>query len=1289
MPALKLALWDRLSPRRRRGVVWLTAAILGYTLIGFFLVPAIVKWQLVKQLPAITKRQAAVRQVRFNPYALSLSIRGLSLTEPDGRTFASWEEFYVNFQASSLFRWQWTFKDIRLVAPFGEVIMFRDGRLNFANMFAAEPNAPPPPPPDPGAKTPIPRIGIFQLVITNGAVAFEDQTLRNPFRTEYRPINLHLTGFTTRADADSPYSFEAEGDSGRRVAWSGNLTVEPLRSAGQLEIAGIDLTRFQPYLEAFTHAHLTNGVVDLGLAYRFEAGTNGTDLVVTNMILHGKEIALHDPANNEAVARLALFGVTNASLNLRARNVRLGLVKATEAALVARIGRNGKLNLLELLKEADGSTNTTSTPAPSPAAAPSPASAAAQGAPIEEPWTIEVDEFGIERAAVSFEDLSLASPFRTELKPIEVTLKHVSTRRDSEAGYAFTIASEASESIAGEGTFSLNPVRSGGALKAAGIELRKYVPYAENTFRGTIAAGKLDLAVPYQVALGAEGLQAGVSNLAVRVSGLEVKAPGGDETVVKVGSFALEDVGAGLASREARVGKVQSADGEVVVRRGKDGSLNLLSLVGSSTNAAPTTEGRKGSAPSAPAPQPGWTVAVGEVDIQGYTFKIEDLQPERAARFLVDQLALNVRGFSTEGSPPLATRLSLRLNEKGAVVVDGNLKLEPLSAEMGVGLDRIDLSALQPYLEQQARVNLVSGELGLTNQVRYEGGTHDSLKLSVLGNLWLTNLVTTDQAASKDLLRWDSVSLSGVDLALTPNRLKLDEVKVQGLKANLIINPDGTLNVSTLSPSGTTTPTESTAGTPATVPATPEPPASRPGEPFPIEVGALVLENVGLGFTDQSLQPAASLTIGALSGSIRGLSSAMNTTAEVDLAGKIDDQAPFGIKGRVNLLAAERLVDLEITNRSTQLTAFTPYTEKYLGHPLNKGRLTLGLKYQIQGQQLRAENRFEIDQLMLGPRNESPDATSLPAKLGVALLKDQNGRIELDVPIEGKLDDPEFRIGGAVMKVIGNLIIKAAASPFSLLGKLVGGGEELSFLEFTPGTTNLVEGELAKLDKLSQALTARPAVNLEIEGLADRERDRDALARVHLQERIRTRHWESLKPKARESVADASAPLDPAAYEGALRALFVETFGTNLTAILQTNALQAAAMRTNGTAGAAPERTAAAAEGRTRKKKGGLLGLGIFGGGSGTRRSAAEKGLSKSERAALDEMTPELMESLLAQQTAVSDDEMRQLMAARARWVQDHLLGTGAVTTERLFLVAPKPIPAGTRGETRVNLSLN
>ncbi len=1251
---MKPVFLNRLPPRVRKWFLRLSLAFLAYSLIGFFVLPPIIKWQMLKRLPTITKRQAALQLVKVNPWTLSLTLRGLALAEPDGRPFAAWDELYVNFQGSSLFRWAWTFKEIRLVKPVGEIILLKDGQLNLANMLDTPVNPPPKPRP-----TSVPRINIFLLEVTNGFVALEDRTRRSLFRTEYRPINLDLKNFSTRPNSDTPYSFRAESDAGRTVTWAGDLSIQPLGSSGHLEVTGIQLSRYQPYFEEFTRALITNGLADAQFTYRFSAGTNGLDLLVTNATAQVAQVLVVDPVTSETIATLRGLDVQQAEFNLREREVSLGAVKVSEATLLTRLEKNGHLNLLDLVT------------LPATPASAGPKATSPMATPVS--WTATVDDLKIEQTAVTFEDLTRRTPFRTELKPIEVSLKHFTSKENSDARYSFHMVSEAAETLEGKGTVSLNPIRSTGEVKASAVDVRKYLPYAEDYFRGNILAGKVEAMVPYRFALSANGLNAGVTNLSVELTGVEVQLPESAETVTHVAEVAFERVDASLEDRRGRVGLFKGIGGSALVRREKDGTLNLLGLLAvSQTNAAPTSVATANIATNHPTyALGGWTLNVDEIQLDNYTLKVEDLMPPKPALFLLDQLSLTVKDASTVSNAPITAKVSFRLNETGTIAAQGTGTIQPLRADFDIAVTNLDLRAGQSYVDQFVALNIVSGALSTAGKIRFQTNEPAAPLLTFAGGVRVTNFVTTDQVVFKELVRWDDLTVIGIEAALAPHQFKTDEIRLVRPKASVLIGADRRLNLSLLSRKDNVAP-----ATPADTSAT-----HSLASQLPVEVGTLALEQASLAFTDESVQPHVVVGIAELSGTIQGLSSALNSPADVALHGRVDEQSPFSVTGRVSPFAATMFVDLVITNANTQLTPLTGYLEKYGGYPLRKGRLSTSLHYHIEGQTLQAENKIQVDQLTLGARNNSPDATSLPLKLGVALLKDNNGRIELDVPVNGRLDDPQFSLAPVVLKIIVNTVVKAAASPFKLLGALVGGGgDELSYVAFTPGTTNVVEGDLLKLGKLTAALAKRPALNLEIEGAIDPGSDRVALAKLKLHEQFKAKRLQELSLKGRAPESSETFRLEPEEHDRLVRVSFVEQFGTNIAEIIQANlARLAAASQTNSVPVTKSE----------PKRKSSLFQqvAGLFGGSGGL--SKAEKKLSKEDRKALGQATPDLMEELLVERVEVTEEEYQRLMASRARWVQDWLMQTGQVAGDRLLLVAPKPVNAAYRGESRVNLSLN
>lgn len=1264
--ALAPRLLARLSPRAK---TWLLRAAICfglYLVVGFLVLPPILRWQLEKRLPALTHRHATVREVRINPLALSLTLRGLSLTEPDGRTFASWDELHVNLQASSILRWGWAFHEVRLVKPFGEILLLPDGRLNFSDLL---PTAPATNPPAPARAGSVPRLFITHLLVTNGFVALEDRTRRSLFRTEYRPINLNLHEFTTRPDAETPYSFHAESDAGRSVSWAGDITIQPLRSSGRLEVTGVSLGRYQPYLEDFTRAVLTEGTADLQVNYLASLGTNGLDLVATNGSLQIAQLRITDPSNREAVGTLGGLSITGAVFNLRERTLHLGSVSASEASVLARLGRDRIPNWSQLLLP--------------PPASPPPQSNPQTPSQPPGSWTASLDRFTLDKTRLTFEDLSLESPFKTELAPIEVRIDNLSTRSNAAASYSFRLTSEVQEAFEGRGTLTLQPPGSSGTLKIAALDVRKYLPYVESIFRGKVLSGRFETEIPYHLQLIDGHPAASVTNLSMRLADLEVRLPESPETITHLTEVRLDQVSANLQNQSARVGGFRADGGSLLVRRDRQGSLNWFGLLKSAP--PKNTAGPVPNPPTAPNPpqagavshppaaaQAVWAVELVDLQLLNYTVKLEDQLPDPPAVFLLDQVSLHLRDFGSVGNPTLQAEAGFRLNSSGTVRVKGTGRLDPPEADLELDLGQIDLKTAQPYLTPLTALRLESGLLSTTGKLRFQSQNPASPRLAFSGKVQLSRLVTRETTDSRDLARLEDLTLSGIEASFEPTRLHAAELRLTRPGIHVALETNGQVNLLNLTK---TAPPSASSGTNAA-------PAAAPGL-IPVSLDALVLDQGSLKFSDTSIQPPIELGIDGLQGTLRGLSTTGSVPVQVDLQGRFDKLSPFAVSGRISPLASPLSADLSITNTDTQLTPLTGYLEKYGGHPLLKGRLTTRLHYRVDNGKLQAENRIEVDQLTLGARNNSPDATSLPLRLGVALLKDSNGRIELDLPVSGDLTDPKFRLGPVIFQVIGNVLVKAAASPFKLLGSLVGGGgDELNFVAFQPGSTNVVEGEWDKLSKLASALGKRPALSVEIEGAIDPVTDRDALARSTLLEQLESMRTRELAAKTRSRSAALNPtgplpPLEPEERTRLLRLAFVEQFGTNVAEVVSA---QLARLPSTNSIATPPSS-------RPRKSLMERATSLIHREDRSLRK--AEKQLDRADREALGLATPEIMESLLIEKISVPEEALRKLMDARARTVQDWLASQGQIGTDRLLRVAPKPVDASYRGESRVSLSLN
>jgi len=337
----------------------------------------------------------------------------------------------------------------------------------------------------------------------------------------------------------------------------------------------------------------------------------------------------------------------------------------------------------------------------------------------------------------------------------------------------------------------------------------------------------------------------------------------------------------------------------------------------------------------------------------------------------------------------------------------------------------------------------------------------------------INNFASVDKATSEDFLKWKSLVVSGIDTTYRafgagralfgtetdaaaqpqPFSLQIDEVALSDFYSRLIIYPSSRLNVQNILADSGGQPTEEAAAgsakgdTAAAGKASPPAKIDKPAQgqqaaapPPPIAIAKITLQGGNVNFTDLFIKPNYSANLTEIGGSVTGLSSQPDTTADVDIRGRFAKTAPVEIKGKINPLAQKTFLDIKANVRDIELGPFSPYSGKYVGYAIEKGKMSFDVQYKIEDRKLSASNRLTLDQLTFGEKVDSPQATKLPVQFAVSLLKDRNGVIDVNLPISGSLDDPKFSVGGIVLQIIFNLIEKAVMSPFDLIGSLVGGG---------------------------------------------------------------------------------------------------------------------------------------------------------------------------------------------------------------------------------------------------------
>ncbi|HEX3395892.1 MAG TPA: DUF748 domain-containing protein [Steroidobacteraceae bacterium] len=819
----------------------------------------------------------------------------------------------------------------------------------------------------------------------------------------------------------------------------------------------------------------------------------------------------------------------------------------------AVIFKDGRLNLAQL------SPKPSDKPAPPKSNEPIPA--------------LRIGSFKVTQGFLSFDDRRRPSDFATRLEPINFELQNFTTGVNG-GRFTFTGMSKLGERIEWHGHVAVQPIESDGELQIAGLQAHTIWEYLEDQLSFLVNSGKIDVNATYQFSLKDDvDLKVDVSKVAV--TDLTVRPKNSDLDWITVPQLTLSGTTVDLKQRNAHSDALSLAGVKLVTWLEPDGSVNLLKLMAPPATAppaaappaaAPSTASTPAAVPSATAPGPAWHFQLGEFALRDANISAEDRRTRPAAKVVLAPVSLKVTGASLDLAKPLNVALETKINDTGSLNVSGDITPQPVAANLNLKLAGIELAAVQPYIAQYTSMTLLAGSLGGDAKLRY-GAQKPTLQFS--GNLNVANLHTVDNALHQDFINWDRLEVQGLNFQQDPDRLDIDLITARKLYARVIIEPDESINVkriltgtgaTVVVPSGNTGPPLAATAVPA--PAPPAPPSPRKGRKsaraaaapapaaapaagpsMPMAIKKIVVRESQANFADLSVMPNFATGIQKLEGTVLGLSSKENSRAKVDLHGSIDAFAPVSITGEVNLLSAALYTDVAMSFRNIELSIFNPYSGKFAGYNISKGKLTTELHYKVEDRKLDAQHHIIVEQLEFGDKTESKDAVSLPVKLAVALLKDRDGVIDLSLPVTGSLDDPQFKLAPIIWKVFVNILKKAVTAPFALLGSLFGGGPDLQFVDFQPGAAELDPAAVEKAHSIVKALDARPQLKIEIPIAVVGALDRPSLVESKFQAQLQEAQAATAARKKSSAAAAGFDQLDAAAQVDLLTKLYVKNFG--------------------------------------------------------------------------------------------------------------------------------------------------
>ncbi len=1089
-----------LSRRQRwlRRLLIALSALLLLWLVAWLGVPPLLKWQLQKRGSEWLGREVTVERVDFRPWSLALTLEGLRVAAavPGQAPQLSFARLSVDAELQSLFRLAPVIDSLRLEQPRLTLRHLGEGRYDVDDILQRLQPDPAAPPAEPA------QFALFNIALSDGEVVFADDAAGVTHQLTGLNIGVpFLSNLPSRREVvtEPRLAFVLNGSAFDSQA-STTPFAETRSTDARVDIPALDLAPYLPYWPAQWPVRLQAGTLHLALRLDFEQQDQPRLALSGTAALSGLRVAEHGPGTEGAALlswdRLAVEINRAEPLARRADLARVGL--SAPRLHLARDAQ-GRLNLQRV---AD---------AFAAVAAPADAQAGTGTEAPATPWQVSVARLELDGGGVQWLDASVRPAADLALEALEVQAQDL--RWPMAAPVPFQASARLGETpltLQGEATAA----EAQAELSVGKLALSTFAPYLASVLVPEVG-GQLEarLQARWRAADGQQPMALSVGLPDLRFDGLRVGPA--RRALASLAALQVRDAQLDLAERRVEVGKVLARNLRAGVQRAGDGRWQVQDWLRSTPAAA--------AADRSPATEaPPWQVTLADVELDGGTVTLEDRLPPRPVHLALSQLRLQVKNLRPLADKPPDMPVSLRLRlgaaqagagEPGQLSVSGSLRLPAGPGAQGLALktrvqaERLPVHLLEPYFGDALNLELLRADVG------YQGAldvamSAAGLTLALDGQAAVEELRASTLEPAEDLLAWNSLQVRGLRLAMAPGeatRVSVEQTVLSDYFARVIIDETGRINLQGLVKEKEGGDGDAAAATPAGAQPVAAAPAPRPD----IRFGPISLVNGRVLFSDRFIRPNYSANLSEVSGGLSAFSSVpaggAPAMADLTLRGRAEGTATLEVDGQLNPLAQPLALDIRGRVRNLELPPLSPYSVKYAGYGIERGKLSVDVAYKVEPDgRLTASNQIVLNQLDFGERVAGSEAPNLPVKLAVALLADRNGVIDINLPISGSLSDPEFRVGPLIFRLILNLIGKAVTAPFSLIASALGGGDgqEMSQIGFAAGMAQLDDAGRQRLDTVAQALQNRPALQVTVVGHADLEAERSAYQRARLDQQV-------------------------------------------------------------------------------------------------------------------------------------------------------------------------------------------
>ncbi|MCP3708488.1 DUF748 domain-containing protein [Paraburkholderia sp. CNPSo 3274] len=1142
------------APRTRRILTGVVIFLIVFGLVGFFAAPPIIRHVAEQQLSKQLDRPVTIGRIALNPYTLRLEADRVHIGERGGNgDFIDVSRAVVQASWSSIFRAAPIVDELRLDSPRATIVRLDAQHFNFSDLIEkfstpSKPNSKPT------------QFSVSNIRIENGQITFDDRLLNEKHVIDRWSLGIpFIATLPSKTDIFVQPMLRARIDGASTLAIDGRT--KPFsatrESEVELRLTDLDVPKLLTYAPTKLPVTVKSGKLSTNLKLDFVMSGEKPTLRVTGTT-DLNDFDSTDNANSPFFGARSLH-VAAASLEPFSNVYRFDDIHLDAPTMWVARDKQGVLSVEKLMGTPAANEAASKAASAAPASGASGAQSA-QAAPEEAkpaPLDLSIRQFALTNGTVHVADDLPARPVNVELTQLSTTLTNFSTT--AKAGAPFTFATNANDggTIKASGTVSLAGKNAEANIALERVSLPQAQPYIDNLSSAQILDGKLHLTSTLKADWAQQPAVVQVGQSTLGLESLKLAARGAKEPSIALAQGTVQVSGIDLNARKAQIASVDVTGLVVNAERQKDGKIDLAQLA--STHQAVPERTAIHAAQKSVQEGPAWRYTIDAFTLNNGTINFTDSSTPRPVKLAITPFDVKIQQISDDLRHPLPIDLKATVNRKGTLALSGKINPTPLTAQLKIDANRLDAAAFEPYFGNQLNAVIASALLNMSGQLTVAQGK--ALKANYRGDAALVDVRMLDKATSGPFAGWRSLALTNLKANYDDARgtdVDASRVTFAGFYGRVLLDAQGKLNLKDvvahqtgaaqsltqdtsgkpgarepvpLTPQAASAPVQTaSAPAPASAPATVVA-AQAPKNPVRLHFGELVLQDGRVNYTDNFIRPNYTADLVQIHGTVGAFGTESTTPAPVDVSAKLAANGPLSIKGTVNPLIEKPSLDLTASAHDIELTNLTPYSAKYAGYPITKGKLNVDLHYQLANDQLTANNHIFIDQLTFGDHIDNDTATKLPVRLAISLLKNRKGEIDVNIPVSGSLSNPEFSLGGLIWKAVLNLIAKAVTAPFTLLANAFGGGgEDLGYVEFAAGTAKLTDADQKKLDTIVKALDDKPSIKIDLIGRVDPAVDTPALREQYVDRLVRLQKVKDTVGNG-ESVDTAQVKVDDKEYE--------------------------------------------------------------------------------------------------------------------------------------------------------------